>query len=658
MPFWWRRRKRPWFGAWRQRRYRKYKRNTTYKRRRRARRPARRRRRRRRKYKVRRKRKTLIVRQYQPDSIKKCKIKGQGFLVAGAEGSQFHCYTNQKDEYTQAKAPGGGGFGVEVFTLNYLYKQWESHQNIWTQSNDYKELCRYTGTKIRLYPHPTTDFIFSYDRQPPFEFNKHTYMHTHPLNMFLTKHHRVLKSVKYAPYKAKPITIKIKPPKLMQQKWFFQAEFADVQLFKMQAAAVNLGYSLYGPNTQSPNINLYCLNVNFFKKHNWAQNTEPQPYIPYPGYPTTTGLYYQQPNGTFTNVKPTDYKASVNINTGFFQKAVMQALLVSSTPNESGKIFERPVIVARYNPQEDTGKNNAIWLTSVLSNQGWTTPTDLDLIITETPLYMCAFGFWDWIKQKKGKDAYFNNSMFVVRCKAIKSITPTTQEVWPFIDPTFINSKLPFDETLTQQQKDLWYPTCYNQVQTLNAFVESGPYVPKYSNLQSSTWQLPYTYTCYFKWGGQQITDQLVQDPKAQETYPTGPNLLQTVQVADPLKQTPETTLHPWDFRRGIITARALKRISDNLQFDESEQSDHSDPEKKKRKITSELQCQDQETEEIQTCLHSLFEKDTFPEEENNLKQLIYQQFQQQQKLKHNIIKFLMHLKKKQRNLQLHTGLP
>ncbi len=81
----------------------------------------------------------------------------------------------------------------------------------------------------------------------------------------------------------------------------------------------------------------------------------------------------------------------------------MQALSVHTSATQESKLFERPVVVARYNPQEDTGKDNAIWLTSVISNQGWTTPTDLDLIITETPLYMCAFGFWDWIKQKKGQ---------------------------------------------------------------------------------------------------------------------------------------------------------------------------------------------------------------------------------------------------------------
>nr|UHK04804.1 MAG: ORF1 [Torque teno midi virus] len=658
MAFWWARRRRYWYGPRRQRRYRKYKTRTTkYRRRRRPRRFAGRRRRRYRKTKVRRKRKLITVKQYQPDSIRKCKIRGVGFLVAGAQGSQFHCYTNQKDEYTQARAPGGGGFGVEVFTLEYLFKQWEAHKNIWTASNDYKELVRYTGCKFIFFPHPTTDFILSYDRQPPFEFDKHTYLHTHPQHMFLTKHHRVLKSIKYSPYSRKRLKLKIKPPKLMQTKWFFQPDFADVPLVKLQASAMNLGHSLFGPNTQSTNINIFALNTNFYQRHNWAQNTTPQPYMPYNGYPSTSGLYYLQSNGQRVKFAPTTYTDSVNISKGFFNKQILNALQVSTTDSESTKTFERPVTIARYNPEEDTGVGNAIWLTSVVSNQGWVTPSDLDLIITEQPLYIAVWGFWDWIKQKKGKDTYFDNSMFVVRCKAIKTVTPSTQTVWPLIDPSFMQGKLPYDELITKQKESLWYPTCYNQVQTLNALVECGPYTPKYSNLPDSTWNLPYIYTFYFKWGGQNITDQLIQDPKAQEKYPVPNHLLQTIQVADPRKQHTENILKTWDFRRGYLTSSAIKRIQENLQLDDSEQSDTETPQKK-RKVTSELQCQNQEAEEIQTCLHSLFEKDSFPEEEDNLKQLIYKQYQQQQKLKHNLINFLMYLKKKQRHLQLQAGLP
>ncbi len=72
----------------------------------------------------------------------------------GANGTQFQCYTNQASEYVQPKAPSGGGFGCEVINLKWLYKQYLCHNNIWTATNEYKDLCRYTGCKITFYRHP------------------------------------------------------------------------------------------------------------------------------------------------------------------------------------------------------------------------------------------------------------------------------------------------------------------------------------------------------------------------------------------------------------------------------------------------------------------------------------------------------------------------
>ncbi len=187
MPFWWNRRRKPWYGRWRYRQRRYKKRKTFRRRRRRPRRPLRRRRRRRRRYKVRKKKQTIKITQWQPDSIRKCKIKGLGFLVGGAQGAQFYCYTNQKADYTQPKAPGGGGFGCEVFSLEYLYKQWEAHKNIWTSSNDYKDLCRYSGCRFTFFRHRDIDFVINYERQPPFNLTKDTYANIHPQNLLTKK---------------------------------------------------------------------------------------------------------------------------------------------------------------------------------------------------------------------------------------------------------------------------------------------------------------------------------------------------------------------------------------------------------------------------------------------------------------------------------------
>nr|UHK05954.1 MAG: ORF1 [Torque teno midi virus] len=652
MPFWWARRRRPWYPRWRKRRYNRRKYPKRRQRRRRYRRPYRRRHGRRRKRKVRRKNKQITIKQWNPDCIQKCKIKGFGYLIAGAQGSQMRCYTNTKENYTQPKAPGGGSFGCEVFNLEYLFKEWVAHKNIWTRSNDYKELVRYCGCKFTFFKHLDTDFIVSFERQPPFTFRKDTYQHIHPLKMLLSKHHRILSSIQRKRGGRNSMTLKIKPPKGLTTKWFFQREFATYPLLKLNGVATNFSYSLFGPNTQSPNITIPALNTQFYTQHNWAQ-TRTTPYYPYPSYPTTNPYTYTAPNGKTSTPRPDNYSESIDYTKGFFNPIVLQAVQVKQ--NET-KYHHLPVVYGRYNPEEDTGHNNQVWLTTVISNKDWQPTTNPDLIFAEEPLYVIFFGIYDWVKSLKGGIDLLKTGMFVVKSPAIKPISGTTQTIWPILDMSFILGKMPWDETATQQDKAAWYPTTDKQMQIMNSIVECGPLTPKYSNLKSSTWQLPYLYTFYFKWGGSQITDQLIQDPKTQETYTPFYNEPQTIQVADPLKQIPETIFKPWDYRRGILTRSALKRMRENLSSNASIQLDETESPKKKKKVTSQIQHNYQSSEETSTYLQEIIEKDTFPQEETNLQQLIYHQYNQQQQLKQHIYKILNKLKKKQRNILLQTG--
>nr|UHK04800.1 MAG: ORF1 [Torque teno midi virus] len=657
MPFWWNRRRKPWFGRWRYRRYNKYKRRKYPRRRRRIRPAPRRRRRRRRKYKVRRKKKQITIKQWQPESIVKCKIKGLGTLVAGAEGNQFRCYTNQRETYTQPKAPGGGGFGVEKFSLQYLYNEWLARKNIWTKSNDYKQLVRYTGCKFTFFRHPTTDFVLSYDRTPPFNFDKFTYPAIHPQNMILSRHHRILTSTASNPKGKTKLTLRIRPPRQMITKWFFQEDFTQYDLVKIQASAANFGYSLYGPNTASPNITLYCLNTLFYQNQNWQQNTGDHPYLPYSLYPHTKGLtfhYYKNKQSAQVTVNPNNYKQSITQSEGFFQPGVLQAYKV--TDSSGAEFFHKPITVCRYNPEEDTGVGNKVWLTSVLVDKKWQPPSDNDLIMVQEPLYVSFFGFWDYIIKAKKTKEYMSTHMFVVQCSAIKILTPnSTQTIFPFVDLSFTQGKMPFEETLTLQETNNWYPTAQKQIQTINAIVECGPYSPKYANLPSSTWQLTYKYTFYFKWGGSQTTDQIVHNPQDQGKYPVPDTVLQTAQIADPLKQSYKEMLSAWDFRRGFITKSALKRMSENQAIDSIISSDEAEPKKKKKRVTSELQIQREESEDLQSCLQELCKENTFQESEN-LQQLIQQQQEQQYHLKRNLFKLFIDMKKKQKYYQLQTG--
>lgn len=653
MPFWWRRRRKPWYGRWRHTRRNTYKRRRWRTRRKRPRRFTRRRRRRRRRTKVRRKKPSIPIRQWQPDSITKCKIIGYGTLVAGAEGNQFRCYTHQKYEYTQPKAPGGGGFGVEQFSLQFLYNQWLARKNVWTKTNDYKELCRFTGVTFTFYRHKYIDFVLQYDRDPPFNLQKLTYTNAHPQNLLLNKRHRILLSESTNPKGKVKLKLKIKPPRKMTNKWFFQEDLAPFNLVKLTAAAVSFPYSLYGPNTQSPNITIMSLNINFYRNQNWQQDTGVSPYQPYAGYPTA-GIMYRYKNKDY-KMNPENYKASISMSGGFWDPGWLQGSDYKTSSTQT--FLYKPITVARYNPEDDTGIGNRVWLTSVMVDQKWNPPTDNDLIMAEEPLYLAFWGFYDYIIKAKKTKEYMSTHMFVIKSKAIKLLTPnTTQDIFPFVDLSFIQGKMPFDEQLTLQESENWYPTVKKQIQTMNAIVECGPYVPKLFNIPSSTWQLTYKYQFYFKWGGSYISDQLVHNPQDQGKYPVPNLVIPPVQISDPLKQTYQTMLREWDYRRGFVTKTALKRMYENIQTDEYISTDESETTPKKKKVTSELQCHQEETEEMQTCLQELCKKSTF-QDSQDLHQLIAQQQQQQEQLKHNLLKLLIEMKKKQRYYQMQTGL-
>ncbi|UJO01967.1 ORF1 [Anelloviridae sp.] len=662
MPFWWRRRRKPWFGPWRRRRrFTRYKRRRFTTRRRNRRAPRRRRRRRRRK--VRRKKKRIPILQWQPESIRKCKVKGHSCLVLGAEGKQFQCYTNEAKNYLQPKQPGGGGFGVEVYSLEYLYKQYKAHNCIFTSSNAYRDLVRYTGCQITLFRHPTIDFVVAYSIQPPFIINQFTYPDTHPQNLLLRKHHRVILSKASNPNGKLKVKLKIKPPKQMTTRWFFQREFADVPLVLIQAAACTFEFPRIGPTAASQISTIYFLNPEFWGMSTWAQ----QKLGPYMNIATGSKLKitYKTVAGredTIT-VPPSmenttaAYFQSINYSGGWFDKRVLNAIKIQKANGTEQEYAHKPISVARYNPNEDTGEGNEVWLASVLTGHFNKPTVSADYIIRGLPLWMSFYGYWNYLQYASKDPNIFKSHMFVVKCPAIKKLNSTiTQEYYPIIDFDFINGKLPYEEYLSTTVANQWYPTAEHQMVTINSLVESGPYIPKLAYQKISTWELNYTYKFYFKWGGPQQTDPPVDDPKTQGIWDSPTALQTTIQIEDPKKQKPETMFHDWDYRRGFITQTALKRMSENIEPDSDVESYDAEHASKKRKVTKELPNYQEQEEETKACLLSLCKESTSQEETETLQEYIHKQHKQQRKLKQQLLHLFRELKHNQRFLQLQTG--
>lgn len=659
MPFWWKRRGKWWGG----RRRAFYKRRTYYKNRRRRRRaPYRRRhrtthkRRRRRRTKVRRKRQTLPIRQWQPQSIRKCKIKGHQVHVLGGEGRQFVCYTDSKYDWNLPTTPGGGGFGVEKYTLQEFYNEYKRGNNIWTASNQLLDLVRYTGTTFKFFRHSHLDFIGTYSRNFPMNLEKYTYALTHPKTLLLSKHHFIVPSFKTNPYLRKTyIKVKIKPARQMTNKWFFQDSFSSTGLFVLRTAVCDLRYKNLGCCNSNQLVTFYTLNDQFYQKKNWGHlAAETQPYKPFTNAATGqfTGKDYQGKTKS-GSIKADSYRESIGYGTGYFQKDLLQCVTLT-TPQQVA-----PIKAARYNPTIDKGKGNKVWVSSTLTTTYAPPTTDTELILEDLPLYQLLFGYLSYVINIK-KDKYFLQSYILIFQSPYVEPQIGVGHYFIPIDQTFIQGLNPYGRYSLHTTDEKWFPTVARQLESINAIVQCGPLIPKLDNMRESTWELDSHYSSYFKWGGAQPPDYEAADPSKQVSFDVPDKIQQALQICNPT-QPAASILHQWDFRRGFATQKALKRMYENPPIDSDDQisSDTDEEPQFKKYKTNALQWKDKTQEEEESCLLNLFEESTCQEETQtqDLKQLIQQQQKQQQNIKLHLLKLISNLKHKQQVMQLQTGL-
>lgn len=575
----------------------------------------------------------------------------------GAHGRQMICFTNVKDRLTPSRAPAGGGFGIERFTLAHLYEEWKARNNIWTATNENTDLGRYTGCKISFYRHLDTDFIIKYSRNPPFNLEKYSYMYMQPQELLLGKHKRILLSKKMNPKGKLKTTLKIGPPKLLTNKWLLQSELAKQDLVEISAAAASFAYPTIGCCNENRILNLYSINIEFYKDANWGQaHTGDQYYKPYSTIPDDLKFHYKtQSGGEGTVNGPKEKDKALTLENGWFQPKILGSYKITKG-SLSTQYGELPMVLLRYNPAADQGPGNMVTIIDIVSGQ-WQGPYSEDYTIKDVPLWLALNGYPNYVQQKSGDKGILKHKVIVVQSRALYRLpTVSTQKIFPIVGAKFVNGKPPYDQPLTPDMTKTWYPTYEHQQEPLNDIVCCGPLVPKFYNQTNSTWELQYFYRFYFKWGGPEIGDPTVDDPKTKGQATTDYTMPRTIQVFNPLKNKTESILHPWDFRRGIVTKRALERMCQNLETDSNFYPDGETP-KKKKKTTCELRNPQEEIKEVQSCILSLCQTETSEEEDpNNLQQLIHKQKLKQQQLKHNILVLLTDLKTKQNSLRLQTG--
>lgn len=647
-----------WYPKWRRGWYRRLRRWRTS-------RPLRRRRRRR-KYRVRRKLKYLPLKQWQPSHIRKLCVKGLYCLIQGTKDTFNHNYTQYELNITREGLPGGGGFSLTRFNLDCLYAQHEIVRNVWTVSNKYYPLFRYTGCTIKIYRPLYCDLVVKFQNCYPMSASKYLYTGSQPSVMMMSKGSKKIRCKLNAP-NAKPYKkFKIPPPQQMKNQWYFQGQEAKTGLLLIQACTASFDQYFISHHSESSTITLRTLNTKIFTNLNF-KNTPTYGYIPKSGF----ALYASNGTDKLSDLiwlgntqeyregepigKPpqgTDNAAwKKHVETYMTQKTKWGSPFHSDHFHKSGKIWfgrshpniqltatsltadskiseaqlrevdQELFFTCRYNPARDKGYNSNIYLkANWKDNEDLEPEPDEELQNPGFPAWLSCFGFVDY-EIKLGKKTQIPTHYIVVhKSDYIEPKLP----YYIFLDKWFIDGNSEFLQGLTGWDNVNWYPMITHQDASLNTLALCGPGAPKLGDVKSVECKMEYQF--YFKVGGCATPVEKIKDPTNQPTYPTPTNILTTRSLQSP-EEPIENFLYQFDWRRDQITETAAKRIT-------------KDSKSEKYLFT------DASTAATEVPVHQTHEKELLSSEEEETKtetlfeQLIHQRNKQKQLRKR--IKFLL----------------
>nr|UHK04849.1 MAG: ORF1 [Torque teno midi virus] len=645
----------------RPRKYRRYwrrkKRSYRWPRRRRARKTLRRSRYRRRKTtrRVRKKKPFLKLIQWQPEFIRRCKIKGFENFISFGYGRQCFNFTQHVLDICYQNSAWGGGFAVAVYSLEYLYEKLQTYRNIWTVSNDGFDLCRYTSCKLTFIRHKVCDFIVLYTRSLPMTINRLSYPSTHPSRLILQPKTIFIPSLKTKPFGKRTITKYIKPPKLLTNRWFFQEELSKQPLLMLLGTAIDFNSPYLSLNTDNNCVGIKILNPEIFDSAGFDLTT----------YNTLKYVYYSKTDGTqkkMVRIKDLGYNATSYFFSPYLQGTTQVYTNKDNTKYDTDQTYNDsdintkwlPVDLIkelRYQPNRDTGKDNVVFLE-------YTTTTKIDVPSNESyklenlPLWLLFWGFADYMSKLHYTDNIYTSTAICFRSKFVYGTDFLFDNTKPvlFVSNDFIRGKNDYGSPPTLHRRNMWIPVALHQQSAMNDICSSGPFV---AHPPGKGFDLCFKYTFNFKWGGNILNPKNIVDPSKQTTYPIPRDFLSTVQAQDPAGKAIKTQFHKWDYRRGLLTSKALKRALQDTDVEDSCSTDSEGHPVKRKRVGEPAICP-QESSSIHQVLQSS-EEDSCQETETEA-QLQLKFLEQQQQLQQHLLKCIHKLQKKQRYMSLLTG--
>nr|UGV38467.1 MAG: ORF1 [TTV-like mini virus] len=527
--------------------------------------------------------------QWQPETINKCKIKGQKCLFEGGNERLSNNFYEYFGSLVPDKQQGGGGWSLMVFSLDSLYEDFNLLQNFWTKSNAGLPLVTYQGCTLKFYQSQYTDYVAKVDRCWPMVDTPLTHANSHPQRLLLDRKSYKIPALttkrRKKPYKK----VFVKPPGQMQNKWYFQKDIASTKLLMITASACDLVNTYISPRALSNNITLLALNVSFFQNQGFQNPSATTGYRP----KENTYLYS---SATRSYTKPSKMSEAIYLgNTKDYQpgKPITQNQRISEWGNPFWHEYihgERPVytsttppdftninasltnvseltepyaIKIRYNPDKDTGDGNVAFFTPNSQYVGWEEPDDPNRKIFGLPLWVMLWGWADWIKKLNELHWVDDNWVMVIKSKFFSE----KLTAYVFLEEGFFNNRSPYDTDPNDKDRQHWYPKFSWQQVPIENICASGPSTAKPPSGNSV--QAKITYTFHFKWGGCPRQLEKVYDPSQQQRWPSPNRQLPGLQIKDP-RTSPETYFYPWDVRQDYITKKGLQRVTEYQETDET----------------------------------------------------------------------------------------
>lgn len=192
--------------------------------------------------------------------MRRCLIKGIVPLVICGHTRWNYNYALHSEDYTEeGRYPHGGSLSTTTWSLKVLYDEHLKHHNFWGYPNNQLDLARYKGAKFTFYRHKKTDFIIWFNRKPPFKLNKYSSASFHPGMLMQQRHKILLPSYETKPKGRPKITVRIKPPTLLEDKWYTQQDLCNVNLLQLVVTAADFRYPFCSPQTNTPTTTFQVL---------------------------------------------------------------------------------------------------------------------------------------------------------------------------------------------------------------------------------------------------------------------------------------------------------------------------------------------------------------------------------------------------------------